>query len=152
MLPSPKELRELSEHIRAAVPKAQPRALKLLLAGHAFRVAQVADQIERSDATDPLVRRAMVERYERLLADALGERTRRTVEALLARENHALDKQRREIEAWRRRAEEVRATADQFSVPSVQETLRRIADNLDKMADHAEALLTGKKAPGEKVG
>lgn len=98
------------------------------------------------------MRRGMVERYERLLADALDERTRRTVEALLAREKHALGKQRREIEAWRRRAGEVRATADQFSVPSVQETLRRIADNLNQMADHTEALLTGKNAPGEKVG
>ena len=56
------------------------------------------------------------------------------------------------IEPWRRRAEGLRATADQFLVPSVQESLRRAAANYDQMADHAEALLTGKKAPGEKTG
>jgi hypothetical protein len=152
MLPSPAELRELSERLRAVVPKAHTPELRRLLAGHAFRVAQVAEQIERSDAMDLLVRRAIIERYERLLADALDERTRRTVQALLAQESHALDKERRQIEAWRRRAQELHATADHFTVPSAQEALNRAAANYEQMADHAEALLTGKKAPEEKAG
>jgi hypothetical protein len=151
MLPSPAELRELSERLRAAAPKAPTQGMKQLLAAHAFRVAQVAEQVERNDATDPLVRRAIIERYERLLADALDERTRRTVQALLAQESHALDKQRRTIEAWRRRALELRSTADNFRVPSAQEALNRAATNYEQMADHLEALLTGKKPPEERA-
>jgi hypothetical protein len=64
----------------------------------------------------------------------------------------AISDARVRIKPWRRRAEELRATADQFLVPSVQESLRRAAANYDQMADHAEALLTGEKAPGEKTG
>jgi tryptophan 2,3-dioxygenase len=147
-------LRELAERIRAAVSHARTDEMKQLLAGHAFRLAQVAEQLDRTvPELDALVRRANIERYERLLGDALTEHTRRTVEALLGQENAALDKERRQIAAWRRRAGEVRAIADQFEVPSVQETMRRTAANLDMMADHAEALLTGRpKAPGEETG
>lgn len=152
MLPSPAELRELSERIRAAVPKAPTQEMKRLLAGHAFRVAQVAEQIERIDTTDPLVRRAIIKRYERLLADALDERTRRTVQALLAQESRALDKQHQQIEKWRRRAQELQATADNFTVPSAQEALNCAAANYEQMADHVEALLTGESAPEEKAG
>ena len=152
MLPSPAELRELSERIRAAVPKAPTQEMKRLLAGHAFRVAQVAEQIERIDTTDPLVRRAIIKRYERLLADALDERTRRTVQALLAQESRALDKQRQQTEKWRRRAQELQATADNFTVPSTQEALNRAAANYEQMADHVEALLTGESAPEERAG
>jgi len=128
--------------------------MKQQLAGHAFRLAQVAEQLERAEATmDALVRRANIKRNERLLAGVLGERTLRAVEELLGQEHVAHDKERRQIEAWRRRAEEIRAVADQFEVPSVQETMRRTAANLDMMADHTEALLTGRpKAPGEKTG
>jgi hypothetical protein len=99
------------------------------------------------------VRRANIERYEQLLAAALSEKTRSTVETLLLEKNEAIvEKRRREIDAWRRRADELRATADQFKVPSAQERLRRIAANLNGVADHAEALLTGKpRAPGEKT-
>jgi hypothetical protein len=153
MLPSPAELRELSERIRAAVPKARTDEMKQLLAGHAFRLAQVAEQLERTNDLDALVRRANIERYERLLADALDERTRSVVETLLNEQIAAFDKKRRQIEAWRRRAEELRATADQFEVPSVQDTLQRTAANLDNLADHAEAVLTDKpKVPGEVTG
>ena len=154
MLPSPQELRELAERIRAAVPHAPTDEMKQLLAGHAFRLAQVAEQLERSDPdVGALVHRANIERYERLLAGVLDERTRRTVEELLGQEHVAHDKERRQIEAWRRRAVEIRAVADQFEVPSAQETMRRTAANLDMMADHTEALLTGRpKVPGEETG
>ncbi len=154
MLPSPKELRELAERIRAAVSHVRTDEMKQQLAGHAFRLAQVAEQLERTDANmDTLVRRANIERYERLLEGALDERTRRTVEALLGQENAARDKERSQIKAWRRRAEELRTTADNFSVPSAQESLRRAATNLEQMADHKEALLTGKpQVRGEQTG
>jgi len=153
MLPSPQELRELAERIRAAVQKAPTDNMKQTLAAHALRIAQVAEQIERTNDPDALARRSNIERYKELLAGALNERTRITVETLLDQENEALEKKRRQIEAWRRRAEELRATADQFKVPSAQESLRRAAANYDQMADHAEALLTGKsKAPAEKTG
>ena len=135
------------------MPHARTDEMKQLLAGHAFRLAQVAEQLERTDVTmDTLARRAHIERYERLLGMALDERTRRTVEALLGEENAARDRERSQIKAWRRRADELRATAEQFSVPSAQESLRRAAANLDEMADHKEAVLTGKVAPGEKAG
>jgi hypothetical protein len=154
LLPSPQELRELAERIRAAVSHAPTDEMKQLLAGHAFRLAQVAEQLERAAPDmDGLVRRANIERYERLLAGALDERTRRTVEALLGQEHAAHDKERRQIVAWRRRADELRATAEQFLVPAAQESLRRAAANLDHMADHKEALMTGKPTtPGEKTG
>jgi hypothetical protein len=154
MLPSPKELRDLAERIRAAVSRAPADEMKQRLAAHAFRLAQVAEQLERTDAgMDALVRRANIERYERLLDGALDERTRRTIEALLGQENAARDKERSQIEAWRRRAEELRATADQFSVPSAQASLRRAAANLEEMADHKEAVITGKpRARGEQTG
>lgn len=148
MLPSPTEMRELAERIRGAVGQARSEEMKQSLAGHAFRLAQVAEQLERTEVTiDALVRRSHIERYERLLADALDERTRRTVEALLVEENAARDKEWRQISAWRRRAAELRATADQFTVPSAQEALRRAAANIETMADHAEALLVGKRVP-----
>jgi hypothetical protein len=150
MLPSAAELRELSERIREAVPKAPSEEAKQLLAGHAFRLAQVAEQLERENDDDRFVRRANIERYERLLADALDPRTRSTVEALLAQENAAQGQRRRQIEAWRSRAVELRATADNFTVPSAQEALHRAARNLDIVADHAEAKLTGKPRPPGK--
>jgi len=151
MLPSPQELRELAERIRAAVQKAPTDEMKQTLAGHAFRISQVAEQIERPTDLDAPVRRA--ERYKKLLAGALNEKTRITVETLLSEETAAFDKERRQIEAWRRRAEELRAVASQFEIASVQGTMRRTAANLDMMADHAEALLTGKpKARGEETG
>lgn len=154
MLPSPKELRDLAERIRAAVSHVRTDEMKQRLAGHAFRLAQVAEQLERTDASmDALVRRANIERYEHLLEGALDEQTRRTVEALLGQENTARDKERSQIQAWRRRAEELRATADQFSVPSAQESLRHAAANLEKMADHKETLMTGEpKVRGEQTG
>ncbi|HEV2546995.1 MAG TPA: hypothetical protein VGU20_06645 [Stellaceae bacterium] len=154
MLPSPAELRELAERIRAAVSHAPTDEMKQSLAAYAFRLAQVAEQLERADITiDTLVRRANIDRYQRLLAGALDERTRRTVEALLGQENTARDNERRQIEAWRTRAEELRAAADNLPAPSVHESLRRAAQNLDSMADHTEALLTGDPtAPGEQAG
>ena len=98
MLPSPAELRELAERINAAVPHAPTDEMKQLLAGYASRLAQVAEQLERLDPDmDALVRRANIERYERLLTGALEERTRRTVEALLGQEHAAHDKERRQI-------------------------------------------------------
>src|SRR5438105_2321846 len=115
MLPSPKELRELSERIRAAVPKAHTSDMKQQLAAHALLLAHVAEQIGRDSPADEFVRRSDIERYERLLAGALDERTRSTVEALLAEDNTAQEQQRRQIEAWRRRAEELRTTADNFT-------------------------------------
>jgi len=153
MLPLPHELREMAERIQAALPRAPTDEMKQVLAGHALRLVQVAEQLERTNETDALVHRANIERYERLLAGALDEKTRSVVETLLSEENAASDKTRRQIEAWRRRAEEVRATADQFAVPSVQEMLQRIAANLELLADHAEGLLIGKpREPGEETG
>jgi len=143
MVPLPHELREMAERIRAAVPKAPTDEMKQVLAGHALRLTQVAEQLERTNEMDVLVYGANIERYERLLAGALDEKSRSVVETLLSEENAASDKTRRQIEAWRRRAEELRATADQFTVPSVQGMLQRTAANLDMLADHAEGLLTG---------
>jgi len=153
MLPLPHELREMAERIRAAAPKAPTDEMRRVLAGHALRLVQVAEQLERTNEMDALVHGANIERYERLLAGALDEKTRGVVESLLSEENAVSDKQRRQVEAWRRRAEEVRATADQFTVPSVQEMLQRTAANLDMLADHAEGLLTGKpRTPGKETG
>jgi hypothetical protein len=89
MLPSPQELRELAERIRAAVQKAPTDEMKQTLAGRAFRIAQVSEQIERTKELDALVRRANIEGYERLLGETLDPRTRSTVEALLGQENAA---------------------------------------------------------------
>jgi len=154
MLPSPAELRDLSERMRAAVPSARTDEMKRLLANHASLLARVADDLERNAATvDPLLRRANVERYERLLATLTDERTRRVIQELLEEENAALDKERRQIRAWRLRAEELRASADQFEDGLARTSLYRAADNLDRMADHSEALLMGfPRAPGEKAG
>ncbi len=77
MLPSPSELRELSERIREAVPKAGTERMKELLARDALHLAEVAAQIEQKIATvDPLLRRANIERYQRLLAAVAGNRAR----------------------------------------------------------------------------
>jgi hypothetical protein len=145
MLPSPVELRELSERIRAAVPHARTGEMKQLLAGHAFRLAQVAEQLERDSGLDPYVAKVNAARYEYLLGQALDDATRRMVEKLLAENTADLDKQRSQMRAWRRRAEELRTTADNFTIPSAQESLRRAAANYDRMADHAEALLAGRR-------
>jgi hypothetical protein len=148
VLPSPAELRELSQRIREAVPEASTKETKQLLAGYAFRLAQVAEQLERKGAFE-FARSADIERYEQLLTEALAETTRSTVDTLLREK----DKRRRQIRAWRLRAEETRAVAGQFTVPSVQESLRRIAANLDQMADHAEGLLQdGPSTASEKAG
>jgi hypothetical protein len=144
MLPSPAELRELAERIREAVPKAPTEEIKQSLAAHAFRVAQVAEQLDRDHGADASVRQANIERYTRLLAGALDESTRNLVAALLAEENAAQKQRRQQIEGWRRRAAELRATADNFTIPSAQEALRRAATDLDALADHAEAVLTSK--------
>ena len=150
MLPSPAELRELSDRIRQAAPKAQTEEMRVMLAGHASLLAAVADRLDRDHGADAAVRQANIERYTRLLAGALDESTRNTVEALLAQENATQEQRRGQIEAWRRRAAELRVTADNFPVPSAQEALRRAATDLDAMADDAEAVLTGKaQRPGE---
>ena len=86
---SPAELRELARRIREAVPKAPTEGIKQSLAAHAFQLAQVAEQLDRDDGADASVRQANIERYTRLLAGALDESTRNTVEALLAEENAA---------------------------------------------------------------
>ena len=152
MLPTPADLRELSERLQEAVPKAPTSEIKQSLAGHAFRLAQVAEQLERDAGLDPYVATLNAKRYEDLIGQALDEVTRRTAEKLLAENNAELDKQRSQIRAWRMRAQELRATADNFLVPSAQETLNRAAANYEQMADHAEALLTGRpSAPGEKA-
>jgi hypothetical protein len=152
MLPTPAELRELSKRLQEAVPKAPTSEMKQLLGGHAFRLAQVAEQLERDGGLDPYVAKANAERYEYFLGQALDEVTRRTAEKLLAENNAELGKQRSQIRAWRTRPEELRATADNFSVPSAQETLNRAAANYEQMADHAAALLTGKpSAPRERL-
>jgi hypothetical protein len=144
MLPTPAELRALADDFRQAVQKVTVAELKQWLARHALALAQVAEQIERDFPLATFVRTANIERYKRLLAEALDPRTRATVYALLGRENDAVGKHRREIRAWRMRAEEIRTTADNFRVPSVQASLRTAADNYDRMANHAEALLAGR--------
>jgi hypothetical protein len=150
MLPAPAELRTLADDFRQAVQKVTIAELKQWLAGHALRLAQVAEQIEREGSLAAFVRAANIERYERLLAETLDPRTRATVCALLSQENDAVGKHRREIRAWRMRAEEIRTTADNFEVPSVKASLRTAADNYDRMADHAEALLAGR--PPSAIG
>ena len=144
MLPSAAELRELAERVRQAVPKAPTEEIKQSLVAHAFRLAQVADQLDRDHGADASVRQANIERYTRLLTGALDQSTRDMVAALLAEENVAQKRRRWQIKAWRKRAAELRATADSFPVPSAQEALRRAATDLEAMADHAEAVLLGK--------
>src|SRR5690348_11547958 len=51
MLPTPAELRELSERIREAVPKALTDRVKRLLLRDALRLSEVAEQVERDNAT-----------------------------------------------------------------------------------------------------
>jgi hypothetical protein len=96
MLPSPADLRELSEHVRMAVPHARTDKMKQLLAGHAFRLVQLAEQLERDSVvtSDAYVHGANVERYECLLHMIMDERARRTIEALLDEENAACGRRR----------------------------------------------------------
>jgi hypothetical protein len=128
MLPSRHELRELAERIRAAVPHARTDRIKRLLLSDALRLTEAAEQLEQNTATlDPLMRRAHIERYERLLAAVVDDQARSVIGTLLREENAALAKERRQIRAWRMRAEELRATADQFSDDTAQGPLRRAA-------------------------
>ena len=149
---SPAELRELAVRIREAVSKAPTEEMKQSLAAHAFRLAQVAEQLDRDHGADASVYQAHIELYTRLLAGALDESARNTVEALLAEENAAQEQRRRQMEGWQRRVAELRATADNFPIPSTQEALRRAATDLDAMINHAEAVLTGKpQGPGQVI-
>jgi hypothetical protein len=141
MLPTPTELRELSQRLRQVARNAVNIATKKRLARHALALSMVAEQIERKLAESDFVRHENIELYKRVLAQALNEKMRATVDALLSEETKALDKKMREIMAWRMRAEELRTTADQFVIPSAQESIRRAAFNYDKLADHAEAQL-----------
>ncbi len=151
MLPKPDELRELSKRFIQAVHKATAVEVKQRLAADAMALAQVAEQLERGDPLNEFVHAANLERYKRLLAGALDEGTRATVEKLRAEENSAkLDKRWDQAKRWRTKAEELRATADQFADPSAHETLIRAAENYDRLADHAESLSKGKSA-GEKA-
>ena len=86
MLPLPHELREMAERIQAALPNSPTDEMKQVLAGHALRLVQVAEQLERTNEMDALVHGANIERYERLLAGALDEKTRSVVETLLSEE------------------------------------------------------------------
>lgn len=154
MLPKPDELRALSGRFIQAVEKATAIELKRQLAAHALTLAEVAEQLERGDPLNAFVQSANLERYAHLLAGALDERTRATVERLLAEESgDAVQKQRDRARWWRMRAGELRATASQFAEPSAQEMLLRAASNYEQLASHAERLMTGTpKAPGEKAG
>lgn len=77
MLPTPAELRELSDRIREAVPKALTHRMRRLLFRDALRLTESAEQLEQNTATvDLLLRRAHIERYERLLAAVADEQAR----------------------------------------------------------------------------
>ncbi|HZP64681.1 MAG TPA: hypothetical protein VFB32_00105 [Rudaea sp.] len=143
MLPIAMELRELSTRFRDAVQIAADTQTKQRLAAHALALAQVAEQIERDGSLGAFVHGANIERFERLLRDALDENVRATVEALLAQEKHAISERRRDITRWRERAGELRATADEFGIPSVQASLREGATGFDQIANYVEALLAG---------
>ena len=143
MLPSPSDLRELALRFRQAAEKLPGADAKIRIARHAFLLAQVAEQLERESALVAFVQNANIERYGRLLAGALDERTRTTVAELLASEQEHIHRKTEEIRAWRLRSEELRTVADTCLVPSAQGMLRRAADNYDRLADQAERRLGG---------
>jgi hypothetical protein len=68
MLPTPEELRERSLQFRAAARKAGDNETKRRLATDAFILAQLAEAIAREGVVGP-----KTQKYERLLADILGE-------------------------------------------------------------------------------
>jgi hypothetical protein len=144
MLPIPMELRELSARFRDAVQIAADIQTKQRLAAHALALAQVAEQIARDGSLSVFLHGPNIERYERLLHDALDEKVRANVEALLAQEKHAISERRSDITRWRQRAGELRTTADVFGIPSVQASLREGATSFDRIANYVEALLAGR--------
>jgi len=152
MLPSAAELRERVRSYMDAARNATDTTTKQRLSACAFVMAQVAQLIER----DPHGANANANRLARVIVEALNAVREAPSDVPLpdaiTAKQHAISDVRVRIERWRRRAEELRTTADHFVVPSAQESLSREAANYDQMADHAEALLTGKKAPGEKTG
>lgn len=153
MLPAPAALRAMARDLRHAIGKVPDINLKRRLAAHALALAQVAEQIEREGPVDEFVRQANRERYKHLLAGALDERTRATVQSLLSEEQAVVDDKHRRTRQWRMRAEELRATAEQFQVPSARDTLLRAAANYDQLADQAEGRLTAyRSSPGKEAG
>lgn len=79
--------------------KAPTFELRQRLAAHAFARAQLAEQIERERDVDAFVSNPNIERYTRLLAEALDERARATVQALLSQENESIKKALSDIRA-----------------------------------------------------
>jgi rubrerythrin len=92
MPPTPSELRKVSCHYRQAAEKEITREIKRGLAGHAFALAQLAEQMERREPVAKFVTRANIEPYERMLAESSDETQRKLVETLLLEEQAKLAK------------------------------------------------------------
>lgn len=109
----------------------------------AMVLAQVADAVERSDAT-------AVKRLEAQLANALAAvPTETQIDPAQPADTVLAER----IKRWRMRAAELHAVADQFVIPSAQERLRGTATYYERLADQAEAKLSGKPgAPTEEAG
>jgi hypothetical protein len=123
MLPTPEYLREPSRRCRDAARLTVDAAVKRTLAAYASILAQVAEAIERDD--EP-ARQAKAEGHERLIAQALRERTGDIFRhEITGQQRQTAVDPHSQIRAWRLRAVELRTASDQFSVPSAQETLRR---------------------------
>lgn len=82
MLLRPARLRELSQFYRQAAKREATAEIRRRLASHALALAELAEKIER----DEFVTAANIERYRQLLAQALDDTRRRTIEALLVEE------------------------------------------------------------------
>jgi hypothetical protein len=102
VLPTPQELRDQSQRLREAARHALDDATKRRLATDALVLAQLAEAIERNGGVEG----AKAQRYERLLAEVLGEDAVRAPDAgqKVRADMHS------QIRAWRDRAEELRTT------------------------------------------
>jgi hypothetical protein len=80
--------RQSREHRRAAEIEADPR-IKRKLAIEALTLAELAEQLER---TDRFVTAENIQRYKSMLADVLDDAQRRTLEELLSQEQAKLRK------------------------------------------------------------
>lgn len=148
MLPTPFELREQSLRYREAARRAESLAAKRWAANCALALAQIAEQIER-DGHIVEAARGAAERYNEMLARALGDKTGQLTAALLSECRTDSDTRRR-IKRWRMRAEELRATAGLFKAAEPRASLSRAADNYERLAENAEARLA--RDPMYKTG
>lgn len=82
MLLRPAKLRELSRLYRHAAEQEPTLEIKRRLASHALALAELAEKVEREE----FVTEANIERYRHLLAQAVDEKQRKTIETLLMEE------------------------------------------------------------------